>query len=219
MTTDLKERYVSADRALSQLEGQQKLLADQQEQAAARAARHEAARDEYEEARVALEEMERSWRRRFEERLSALVSHGLTAVFGEETRVNIVAETKRSTTHMTLTLTQGGVELGNIVEGTGGSIVSVLSVLLRVMMVVSVRPPLRRLVVLDEPLHGAVDPANIPTFGALLRELADRLDLQLLIVAHETELEEYADCVYLVEKHGDTASVKQIKGAGEKEWS
>ena len=164
---------------------------------------------------MALEEMERSWRRQFEEKLAALVSHGLTAVFGEETVVSIEAGTKRGATSMALKLEQEGVRLGNIIDSTGGSIVSVLSVLLRVMLTVSVRPPLRRLIVLDEPLHGAVDPSHIPTFGTLLRELSDRLNLQFIVVAHETDLEEYSDVVYEVVKTDSAAHVRQLKAQNE----
>ncbi len=213
--TALKTSYDGFDRQVSQFEGQARLLDAQISDALHRRDEAEERHTAYEEARVALEEMEKSWRRQFEEKLSALVSHGLTAVFGEETRVTIETETKRSATHMTLKLTQNGVELGNIMDGTGGSIVSILSVLLRVMLTVSVRPPLRRLIVLDEPLHGAVDPSHIPTFGTLLRELAERLSLQFIVVAHEEDLVEYADVVYEVTKVGTTATVRRIKDQNE----
>lgn len=213
--TALRTSFDACDRQVSEYEGQVRLLDGQIVEALNRRTTAEERTDAYEEARVALEEMEKSWRRQFEEKLSALVSHGLTAVFGEETRVTIETETKRGTAHMTLKLTQGGVELGNIIDSTGGSIVSVLSVLLRVMLTVSVRPPLRRLIVLDEPLHGAVDPSHIPTFGTLLRELSDRLDLQFIVVAHEVDLEEYADVVHEVVKSDGVAHVRQLKSANE----
>ncbi len=211
----LRTSYDDFDRQVAQFEGQAQLLDAQIDDAGHRLEEAEERYTTYEEARVALEEMEKAWRRQFEEKLSALVSHGLTAVFGEETRVTIETETKRSATHMTLKLTQGGVELGDIINSTGGSIVSILSVLLRVMLTVSVRPPLRRLIVLDEPLHGAVDPSHIPTFGTLLRELADRLGIQFIVVAHEVDLEEYADRVYEVVKADGTAHVRLLKSENE----
>lgn len=211
----LKVTLSSFDSEVSQLEGQARLLDGQISSAYDRWAEGIIDVTNYEEARTALEEMEKSWRRKFEEKLAALVSHGLTAVFGEETVVHIETSTKRGATSMALKLEQGGVQLGNIIDSTGGSIVSVLSVLLRVMLTVSVRPPLRRLIVLDEPLHGAVDPSHIPTFGTLLRELSDRLDLQFIVVAHEVDLEEYADVVWEVVKSGDAAHVRQLKSANE----
>ena len=211
----LRTDFETYDRRVSEFEGQVLLLDGQILDAADRQLDGIAWVAVYEEARTALEEMEKSWRRQFEEKLAALVSHGLTAVFGEETRIFIETSTKRGATSMALKIEQGGVELGDIIDSTGGSIVSVLSVLLRVMLTVSVRPPLRRLIVLDEPLHGAVDPSHIPTFGTLLRELADRLDLQFIVVAHETDLEEYADRVYEVVKSDGVAHVRQLKTENE----
>ncbi len=211
----LRTDFETYDRQVSGYEGQVRLLDGQISFAHDRLTAGIIAAANYEEARVALEEMEKAWRQQFEEKLAALVSHGLTAVFGEETRIFIETSTKRGATSMALKIEQGGVELGDIIDSTGGSIVSVLSVLLRVMLTVSVRPPLQRLIVLDEPLHGAVDPSHIPTFGTLLRELSDRLDLQFLVVAHETDLEEYSDVVYEVVKEGGVASVRQLKAENE----
>ncbi len=211
----LRTDFETYDRRVAEFEGQVRLLNGQIIDASDRWAKGIDDVANYEEAHVTLTEMEKSWRRQFEEKFSALVSHGLTAVFGEETRIHIETSTKRGATSMALKIEQGGVELGDIIDSTGGSIVSVLSVLLRVMLTVSVRPNLRRLIVLDEPLHGAVDPSHIPTFGTLLRELSDRLDLQFIVVAHETDLEEYADVVYEVVKADSIAHVRQLKTENE----
>jgi ABC-type sugar transport system ATPase subunit len=156
-------------------------------------------------ALAVLQELEGAWRRSFESRLSSVVSEGLTAIFGEEIKLEVKSTVKRDATSMQLVLTQGGIEIDDIVGGTGGSLVSVLDVLLKILLLVSA-PDLRRVLVLDESFR-MVEARHLPALGQLLRELSQRLDLQFILVSHETELLDAADVVYEVANGG----VKLIK--------
>ncbi len=203
----LTEEARTAESKVSQLEGQRTLLKQQivvaerrEEAARARAALREDTLD-------ILQALEANWRRGFEEALASLVSHGLTAVFGEPVTITIETTVKRDTTSMRLLLQQGDVVMGDIVDGTGGSIVSVLSVLLHVLFVVS--SPLRRIVVLDEPFAAVAD-NHIPALGSLLRELSERLDMQFIIVSHEEALMDAADVVYEVLPGGTVRQIKKL---------
>ena len=153
--------------------------------------------------------VEANWRRSSEKTLGDIVSRGLSAVFGEEIQVTIESRIVRDTTSMTLKLTQHGVALGNIIDSTGGSIVSVLNVLLKVWMIVNLKPQLTRVLILDEPF-AAVEQRHLPAIGQLLRELSERLGIQFIIVSHEPELIDAADIVHAVQTDGTVETIKNF---------
>ncbi len=170
------------------------------------------------QALVVLQNLEGTWRRGFEESLAALVSRGLTAVFGEAIRLNIENRIVRDvmSTELSLTLGEGPEELTTpIVGSAGGSVVNVLSVLLRLVLTVSARPPLRKVLILDEPF-AFIDEYDMPeTVAALMRELADSLGLQFIVVSHEQALVEAADVAYEVTRKGSAAKVQRIRNRSE----
>jgi len=168
------------------------------------------------EAQQILQNLEGAWRREFEKNLAALVSHGLTAVFGEPLALKVENRVVRDVLATELSLVRGAgtdaIETP-VLGASGGSVVNVLSLLLRVLLVISARPPLRRILILDEALE-YLDEYSMPAaVGTLIRELAERLDLQFIIVSHEPALVEAADRAYEVTRGvGEaTAKIKLIK--------
>lgn len=205
----LQSRAARVDRSITGTEGQLLLLTTQRHEVAQRHSRIELLLAVLTAALAVLQELEGAWRRSFESRLSSVVSDGLTAIFGEEIKLEVKSTVKRDATSMQLVLTQGDIEIDDIVGGTGGSLVSVLDVLLKILLLVSA-PDLRRVLVLDEAFR-MVEARHLPALGQLLRELSDRLSMQFILVSHETELLDAADVVYSVENGG----VKLIKSQHE----
>ena len=205
----LQSRAANLDRTITGAEGQLALLTSQQREVEERRTAAESLQETLTAALTVLQELEGAWRRSFESRLSSVVSDGLTAIFGEEIKLEVKSTVKRDATSMQLVLTQGGIEIDDIVGGTGGSLVSVLDVLLKILLLVSA-PDLRRVLVLDEAFR-MVEARHLPALGQLLRELSDRLSMQFVLVSHETELLDAADIVYEVANGG----VKLIKSQHE----
>lgn len=165
------------------------------------------------EALKILQALEEKWRGSFEQALAGVVSHGLTTVFGRELRVNIESEVKRSVASMTMTVTEGENTTG-ILGAEGGSLVEVMDFLLRVLLTLSSRPPLRHLLILDEPFSH-VSAEYRAALCDLLRELAAQLDFQILLVSHEPEMADAADIAYLITKPEDQAVIQSLKTAME----
>ena len=215
MIKQLTDTVSVLDRRVAEFEGQARLL---EQQLAAARSREEAAGEEvalHDQALAAFDQLVERWRVRTEERVSSLITHGLAAVFSDDSiSVSVETTTKRDTAHMRFLLRQGGIELGNLIDGTGGSIVSVFSFLFRVVVTMHEQPPLRRVMLMDETFR-MIAPDHMPALGSLLRELSDRLGFQFVLVSHEQELLDAADVVIEVTKHGDTASVREIKSANE----
>jgi hypothetical protein len=205
----LSSRSATLDRIITRSEGRLALLTSQRQEVEDRRTAAESLQETLTAALAVLQELEGAWRRSFESRLSSVVSDGLTAIFGEEIKLEVKSTVKRDATSMQLVLTQGGIEIDDIVGGTGGSLVSVLDVLLKILLLVSA-PDLRRVLVLDEAFR-MVEARHLPALGQLLRELSQRLDMQFILVSHETELLDAADIVYEVANGG----VKCIKSQHE----
>ena len=199
--TQIVQKIAAIDRTVTEGEGQRNLLADQL------AVSHERGNAAAQSEKLlnygvtVLPELEQAWRTNFQTSLATVVSHGLTGVFGEEIKVTVEDRIVRDTASMELKLTHKGVEIGNILDGTGGSIVAVLNVLLHILLLVSVDPPLRRVLILDEPFR-MVESRHLPAIGQLLREMSERLGIQFIIVSHERELEDAADIVHEVRPDG-----------------
>lgn len=201
------------EQSVSRLEGERDSLARLQREAEERRDEATAERERHEKALKVLQGLEEVWRKDFQKGLASVVSQGLTAVFGEKMEVELESSLSRdvASTEIKLTVGEGAQSITSGVLGsTGGSLVNVLSLLLRVLMLVSIRPKLRRVLLLDEPMS-MIDEYDLPaSVGQLIRNLAERLNLQFVIVTHEHQLVDIADIAYEVKKKDGKAHVRKL---------
>ena len=203
--SSLSSRTSSADRTVTGAEGRRSLL---QEQAASVLERKESAESLQETLTLALavlQELEQAWRRSFEQRLSSVGSEGLSAVFGADIKMRVESKTFRDATSMKLMLIEDGIEIDEPADGTGGSVVMVQDVLLKILMLVSL-PGLERVLVLDEPFR-MIEARHLPALGQLLRQMWEQLGVQTIFTSHEPEMLDAADVAYEVRD----GTVKRIK--------
>lgn len=134
-----------------------------------------------------------------------LQTEGLQAVFGDQDlRVRSEVEVQRGKVSVELVTVQkhpSGYDVEGLSgEAFGGAVSTVQSVLLRI--IIMLRRGLRPLLLLDESLP-AFDPHYVTNMGTFLSTLCQRLNLDILLVTHETTLPESADRAYrLVRKNG-----------------
>lgn len=147
-----------------------------------------------EQVTTLLQGLEAAWQHSFQESVANIISHGLSLVFEEPMELLIVSKVRADVTTVDLKIVQNGVET-DIMGAKGGTVIALVNVLVRALLVLSARPPLRRILILDEPF-GLADDQYIPSFGELLRELVDRLGFQIIIVSHEAALVDVADFAY-----------------------
>lgn len=119
------------------------------------------------------------------ERVSVLVTKCLQSVFGKYEFV-LQFDRKRGKTEAQLQLWDGD-QLLDPVNSVGGGVSDIIAFALRVVFLFLKRPQPRRLLVLDEPFR-FVSVEYRPAVAQLLQELAEELDLQILIVTHQDEL-------------------------------
>lgn len=142
-----------------------------------------------------------------------LLSEGLQAVFDDlDLSVRADVEVKSGKVSVNLLTVQqqadGTTTEGAPTESYGGSVATVQSVLLRI--VVLSRRGLRPLLLLDESL-GAVAENYVPRVGQFLALLSERMGLDVLVVSHNPVLVEAASQAYRIRKKGGVASLSPIR--------
>lgn len=121
------------------------------------------------------------------ERISAVVSSCLSAVFDDPYEFKIEFARKRGRTEAALRFTRRGLDVDPL-TASGGGVVDVAAFALRVACLMLHRPRLSRIVVLDEPFK-FVSAEYRDNVRAMLEGLCKDLGLQIIMVSHINELE------------------------------
>ncbi len=172
--------------------------------------------DDIEKVMAIIRGLEGEYRGRIEGGLERIISHGLTVVRGEPSKVVLETSTFRDTTSIEVMLEQNG-SLSSPMDERGGTMVQILAFLWRVYTALVNLPPLARTLILDEPFS-QVSEEYRPAMAELLQELHDQLGFQFIIFTHERELIDAAGLAYEVYLKNDPtrlAGIKLIKSASE----
>lgn len=164
----------------------------------------------YGKALVILQELEGTWRGKYEAALSALGSQGLSSIWGDEREVVLESSIKRGIAHLDLALVKNGKRV-RLKGGSGGSVNQVLAVILRVLTTLS-NPTHRLFFALDEPFS-MVRAQQRVQLGELVQGLQQQLGFQLIFSSDEDELLEVADTAYHIRGDG-RGTADQLKAPG-----
>jgi ABC-type nitrate/sulfonate/bicarbonate transport system ATPase subunit len=120
-------------------------------------------------------------------RVASIVTRCLKAVFGQEgPELKIDFERKRGKTEAVLKFVKDGMELDPL-DSSGGGVVDVASLGLRIASLVLTKPERRRLLCLDEPLKH-LSRSYVPRAKEMLETLTEELGFQLILVTHDSRL-------------------------------
>lgn len=118
--------------------------------------------------------------------IASLVTKCLQTIFGEdayELYIDFLRERGKTSAH--LWFVRDGQRLDPL-DATGGGVVDVAAMALRLAVLLLHRPPLRRLLILDEPFR-FLSKEYRPAVRELLLSLAKELDVQIIMVTHSPE--------------------------------
>ena len=123
-------------------------------------------------------------------RIATIVSEALAAVFANDPEgpyeFAIQFQRKRNRTEARLVFTRDGNEYDPS-EDVGGGVLATASFSLRLSALLLSQPPLRRIVVMDEPL-AQLSREYQPAAAALIEKLSKELGVQILLVTHSEHL-------------------------------
>lgn len=115
-------------------------------------------------------------------KISTLVTRCMKAIFDDDFEFIINFEQKRGKTEAELIIKKQGNEEDPLF-GSGGEL-DVASFALRLSALLLQQPPLRRILILDEPFR-CVDAAKRPRLRMLLEALSTELDIQIIMITHD----------------------------------
>lgn len=137
---------------------------------------------EAEEARDVVQSVGQLIQQEVHKRVSDLVTRCLQVVFDETYEFRFDFDRKRNKTQATPVLVRDGVEVDPM-SASGGGVVDVIAFGLRLSGVLLTRPPLRRLLVLDEPFR-FVSAEYRPRVRQLVELLSKETGVQVVMVTH-----------------------------------
>ena len=120
------------------------------------------------------------------DQIAGVVSRCLEAVFEEPYTFKIHFERKRGRTEARLVFEREGLEIDPM-SASGGGIIDVAAFALRLSCLSLSQPPLRRLLVLDEPFRFLSEEYR-ERAKILLETLSEEMEIQILIITHMEEL-------------------------------
>lgn len=154
--------------------------------------------------------LQETWRSQFQAAVGRLVSQGLTGVFGEELEMVVEMGVSGDLPVARFAVRDSrGLET-DVMEARGGGVVNVASFLLRVLLLLSARPPLARLLLLDESFNNVSD-EYLPAVTALLRRICEEGSFQILLVTHRPALTDAADVAYQFSLVDGVTQVRRLK--------
>jgi hypothetical protein len=121
--------------------------------------------------------------------IAAIVTRCLKAVFDDPYTFKIHFERKRGKTEARMVFVRKGMEL-DPKTGVGGGVLDVAAFALRLACLLLQRPARRRLLILDEPFKFVSERKEYrERVRQLLESLSEEMDVQLVLVTHDSILE------------------------------
>lgn len=163
------------DAAVSVVEKEQRALAETKEKL-----------DDAEQARTVAQGIAAQLQQQAHRRLAGTVTKCLAAVFDDPYEFVIKFEEKRGKTEAVLQFKRDG-KVVDPLTASGGGVVDVAAFALRLSCLRLSRPPLRKLLILDEPFR-FVSRDHRPAVREMIRTLAEEAGCQFIFVTHDPEL-------------------------------
>lgn len=209
MISKLRDKYIEVN-------SRKKFLDDKLFELVGSVKRLEEHRDDLIKARWLINDVAESTQNLFKDRVEKLTTLAIRSVFDRPYEFKLKFEKKRNKVECRLVIEEDGEEFVPKDE-TGGGVLPIISFALRVVMWSLEDPKSRPVIMLDEPLKGSIGHKGdlLNKTAMMLKEVSDRLGLQLIIVTHEPTFLDIADRAYEVIREGKESVVKLIKGEEE----
>jgi DNA repair ATPase RecN len=148
-----------------------------------------------EEARLVIAAVEATQQTQLKQKLEKFVSRALTVIFDRPYQFIVDYETRGQQSDVTFKVMDEGGNAQPLKDAHGGGLFVVTAFVLRVIILLSARPQLRRFIVQDEPFIQVSNEyrENLVQF---IQAFAKSADMQFIFVTHEPELAAIGDKRY-----------------------
>ncbi len=159
-----------------------------------------------EQAQTTIQQVAQSTQAQLEYHINELASLALKSIFDQPYELKVDFVVKRGKTEAEVYFVKDGVRMSPS-NDSGGGAVDVAAFALRLSLWSLQNPKSRNTIILDEPFRFLSKDLH-PKVGDLLKQVSERLGIQLIIVTHEKELQQYADKVFTVDMVDKISYVK-----------
>jgi DNA repair exonuclease SbcCD ATPase subunit len=167
--------------------------------------------DDLIEARRIVAEVAKLTQIQFKEYVENLVTIAIQSVFPEKGYKFVIEfDVKRNKSEAQLLVQSGDKEPYRPEDEQGGSIVDIISFALRIVLWSLQSPRSRNVLILDEPFRFTGKLVSV--VGNMMKEISQKLGLQIIMVTHSDELAELADRSWEVKREGDESKLYLISG-------
>lgn len=203
---DYTEQLNNIKMYLSEQEGRRKLFVEEKEKLEREKTELSAKMDNLLKARSVVQIVAEQTQKKLEYHISNLVSMALASVFPEPYIFNLRFVQKRNKTEVELVFTKNGNETDDILNSGGGGVADIASIALRISLwsIKKTRPTL----ILDEPLKFLHSPEYQEKASQMLKEVSEKLGLQIIMVSDQRNILEYADKVISVVNKNGTSTIE-----------
>lgn len=141
--------------------------------------------------------------------VEGIVTDAIKFIYGDDYSFEMESEIKRNQPEIHFYVVIGGHRYSIKNDDIGGGVVDVVAFALRVTLWALQDQQTDNVMVLDEPLKN-VDSDRLVLVGYMVKKLSQDLNLQFIMVTHETQLAEAADASWLVVKSKNVSVVERI---------
>lgn len=160
------------------------------------------------QAQLVIQTVAKQTQKQLEYHISELVSLALQSVFERDYKLTLSYETKREKTEVYFFLEEDG-RLVDPLYGCGGGVIDIISFALRISLH-SLSNKTDKVIILDEPFRFLSSDLQSKA-GEMLKELSEKLGLQVIMVSHIKPLIEQSDHVFEINRAERVSKVEKIK--------
>ena len=159
----------------------------------------------YQETAIFLTSLLEKNQKSLEEVFSKIGSSSIHKIFGEDKNLLFLFDkAKKKNPSVNIKISQPfdeteGELITDIMDAEGGAMVDIVALSLRLAMIELVNPKQTGPIFLDETFKYVAKNESIRSAGDFLREASDKMDKQMIIITHSSELLPYADKLFIFE--------------------
>lgn len=163
---------------------------------------------------VALQKLTELKKKETTEKIELIVSFGLQTIFEDSSyQFKIIDSIKKKQVVYDFRVFSDSFQSTHgmsILDSRGGGIVNIVSFLLRIVLLCMVDKTAERFIALDEPFNNLSENFH-ENLVAAVRQISEKLKVQILIVTHQKSLEAFGDVVYELKQVNGVTSAHLIK--------
>lgn len=164
---------------------------------------------DYEKARIVITELSRVTQHENKEKIEKLVTLAIRSVFeNQDYQFRIKFERKNNRVYAIPVIVENNEEF-DPKNDMGGGLIDIVSIALKIILWHMEDPRKRNVLITDEPFR--FTGALVKKAGHMLKFIADKLNLQVIMVSHDDDLIDICDRVYRVSRKGKASSATLIK--------